>query len=70
MHGLPWSFSWQDLNDLLRPAGNIVHSDIMLDSSGRSKGYGTAIFETPRDAQNAIEVCRGCVWLILGQFPY
>jgi RNA recognition motif-containing protein len=51
---LPYQAGWQDLKDLFRSAGNIVRADINIGPDGRGKGSGTVIFETPKDAQNAI----------------
>jgi len=56
VHGIPFEYAWQELSDLMRTAGRVVHTDIMRDPDGRSKGYGTALFETPTDALNAIAV--------------
>jgi RNA recognition motif-containing protein len=55
VHGLPWRYAWQDLSDLMRTVGQVVHTDIVKDPSGRSKGYGTAQFATPADAMHAIQ---------------
>ena len=51
---LPYQAGWQDLKDLFRSAGNIVRADINIGADGRPKGSGTAIFETSKDAQQAI----------------
>jgi RNA recognition motif-containing protein len=39
---------------LFRTAGNIVRADINIGADGRAKGSGTVIFETAKDAQQAI----------------
>lgn len=59
VHGLPWRYAWQDLSDLMRTVGQVVHTDIVKDPSGRSKGYGTAQFATPADAMHAIQALNG-----------
>jgi len=59
VHGIPFEYAWQELSDLMRTAGRVVHTDIMRDPDGRSKGYGTALFETPTDALNAIAKFHG-----------
>lgn len=46
--------SWQDLKDTFRKAGNVVRADVSAGPDGRSKGYGTVLFETTDDADNAI----------------
>ena len=51
---LPYQAGWQDLKDLFRSAGNIVRADINIGIDGRPKGSGTVIFETSKDAQQAI----------------
>lgn len=51
---LPYQAGWQDLKDLFRAAGNIVRADINIGVDGRAKGSGTVIFETAKDAQQAI----------------
>ena len=53
---LPYQAGWQDLKDLFRAAGNIVRADINIGHDGRAKGSGTVIFETSKDAQQAISV--------------
>ena len=54
---LPYQAGWQDLKDLFRAAGNIVRADINFGVDGRPKGSGTVIFETQKDAQQAISTC-------------
>jgi RNA recognition motif-containing protein len=51
---LPYQAGWQDLKDLFRSAGNIIRADINIGADGRPKGSGTVIFETAKDAQQAI----------------
>lgn len=53
---LPYTTSWQDLKDRFRHAGNIIRADVLLDTTGRSKGQGTVLFESPQDAQKAIRM--------------
>lgn len=62
---MPFSTQWQDLKDLLRPAGRILRADIALAPDGRSKGWGTAVFATPQEAQNAIDTFDG--WEVEGR---
>lgn len=62
---MPFSTQWQDLKDLLRPAGRILRADIALAPDGRSKGWGTAVFATPQEAQNAIDTFDG--WEVDGR---
>lgn len=51
---LPYQAGWQDLKDLFRAAGNISRADINIGMDGRPKGSGTVVFETAKDAQQAI----------------
>jgi RNA recognition motif-containing protein len=46
------------LKDLFRSAGNIIRADINIGADGRPKGSGTVIFETAKDAQQAISACQ------------
>lgn len=52
---LPWNIQWQDLKDLLRPAGRILRADVSIAPDGRSRGWGTALFATEQEAQAAID---------------
>ncbi|KXS13726.1 RNA-binding domain-containing protein [Gonapodya prolifera JEL478] len=44
----------EDLKEFLTKAGPVVHAEVLMNPSGRSKGCGVAEFETPEDAQRAI----------------
>ncbi|TFY75194.1 hypothetical protein EWM64_g8817 [Hericium alpestre] len=59
---LPYQAGWQDLKDLFRSAGNIIRADINIGADGRPKGSGTVIFETAKDAQQAITMYHGFDW--------
>jgi RNA recognition motif-containing protein len=59
---LPYQAGWQDLKDLFRSAGNIIRADINIGADGRPKGSGTVVFETPKDAQQAISMYHGFDW--------
>ncbi|KAI0628597.1 RNA-binding domain-containing protein [Trametes polyzona] len=59
---LPYQAGWQDLKDLFRSAGNIIRADINIGLDGRPKGSGTVIFETAKDAQQAISMYNGFDW--------
>lgn len=56
---LPFSVNWQALKDLMRDAGSVVRADVRVDSWGKSRGFGTVVFETPEDAQKAVEMFLG-----------
>jgi len=53
---LPWDVSWQALKDHFRSAGHVVHADVMADGEGRSRGCGTVLFGTTREAAKAIQM--------------
>jgi RNA recognition motif-containing protein len=57
VHGLPWSVEWQDLKDLAKQHGDVVKADVVKRSDGKSRGFGTIVFKTPEDAQQAIQAC-------------
>ncbi|KAF9009893.1 hypothetical protein BDQ17DRAFT_1347091 [Cyathus striatus] len=59
---LPYQAGWQDLKDLFRAAGNIIRADINIGADGRPKGSGTVVFETSKDAQQAISMYHGFDW--------
>ncbi|PWN44935.1 RNA-binding domain-containing protein, partial [Ceraceosorus guamensis] len=56
---LPFHCQWQDLKDLFRAAGNIQRADVALTPEGRSRGFGTVLFSSPDDAQNAVRIYHG-----------
>lgn len=56
---LPFHCQWQDLKDLFRAAGNIQRADVALSAEGRSRGFGTVLFATAEDAQNAVRIYHG-----------
>ena len=53
---LPWDVAWQALKDHFRAAGNVVHADVATDADGRSRGFGTVLFGTTREAAKAIQL--------------
>ncbi|KAJ8693466.1 g-strand binding protein [Pleurotus ostreatus] len=59
---LPYQAGWQDLKDLFRTAGNIIRADINIGADGRPKGSGTVVFETAKDAVQAINMYHGFDW--------
>lgn len=56
---LPFHCQWQDLKDLFRAAGNIQRADVALNPEGKSRGFGTVLFNTAEDAQNAVRIYHG-----------
>jgi len=61
---LPYNVGWQDMKDLFRGNGqfNVVRADVHLGPDGRPKGSGIVAFETPEDAQGAIQQFNGYDW--------
>ncbi|KAK4498461.1 hypothetical protein PRZ48_011119 [Zasmidium cellare] len=59
---LPFQVGWQDLKDLFRQAGNVLRADVHIAPDGNPKGSGIVAFETPEDAQNAIQNFHGYDW--------
>lgn len=56
---LPFSINWQALKDLMRKAGEVVRADVRLDNWGKSRGFGTVVFNTPEEAEEAISMFQG-----------
>jgi RNA recognition motif-containing protein len=69
---------WQDLKDLLRPAGSIIraesvciyvtHMELTLSSvaagpDGRPRGYGTVLFQSEQDAARAVSMFNEWVFI-------
>ncbi|KAI8388051.1 uncharacterized protein BYT42DRAFT_558768 [Radiomyces spectabilis] len=60
---LPYAASWQDMKDLFRRAGRVIHTDIHTEPmSRRSKGTGIVIFDNPHDARAAIDMFDNYEW--------
>ena len=57
VQGIPFAYAWQDLKDLFKPVGG-VKADIVMGQDGRSKGWGTVLFDSLEDAEKAIQVHR------------
>ncbi|KAG8885859.1 hypothetical protein FRB98_001572 [Tulasnella sp. 332] len=50
---------WQDLKDLFRRVGPVVRADVALGPDGRSRGFGTVLFQTEGDADKAVTLFHG-----------
>ena len=50
---LPW-FSWQDLKDHMRKAGNVDQATILTDPQGNSMGCAVVVYQRPQEAARAI----------------
>ena len=55
VQGIPFAYAWQDLKDLFKPVGG-VKADIVMGQDGRSKGWGTVLFDSQEDTEKAIQV--------------
>ena len=51
---LSYHTSWQDLKDLCKEVGTVLHADVMMEEEGRSKGCGLVKFATASEARRAI----------------
>ncbi|KAI5968621.1 GBP2 [Candida theae] len=56
---LPFSINWQALKDIMRKAGSVVRADVRLDAQGRSRGFGTVVFDTAEEADAAVQMFQG-----------
>lgn len=55
--GVPYAYAWQELKDLFKPLG-AVKADIAMSLDGQSKGWGTVLFDSKAEAENAIKVAQ------------
>jgi RNA recognition motif-containing protein len=53
---LSYDVTWKDLKDHFRQIGTVARSDVILESSGRSKGCGLIEYAIPDHAKDAIEL--------------
>lgn len=54
VHNLPWTCTWQQLKDIFKDL-KVERADVVFDSWGRSRGFGTVKFSTKEDAQAACD---------------
>ena len=59
MHGLPWSYTSDQLLEIFRGVGEIVKGDVAYGRDGRSRGYGIIQFVSPEQASLAISQFNG-----------
>ena len=52
---LPRDFSAADLADLLRPFGEVISTEIVIDSLGYSLGFGRAEMRSEEEADNVVK---------------
>jgi len=53
---LPRDTTWMDLKDMFREAGAVVRADVAQAADGSSKGYGTVLLGSTREAAKAIQL--------------
>jgi RNA recognition motif-containing protein len=51
---LSWDVAWPELKDHMRQAGEVLHSEVICEHNGRSKGCGIVEYATEEEAQEAI----------------
>ena len=60
VRNLPWTTTSEDLREVFQQVGNVVRAEAVCHAdTGRSKGWGTVLFETPEQAQSAIQGFNG-----------
>ena len=60
VRNLPWSTTSEDLRQVFQQVGNVVKAESVCHAdTGRSKGWGTVLFETREQAQAAIQGFNG-----------
>lgn len=58
--GLSWNIEWQDLKDLFKEYGEVLHSKIIKDrETSKSRGFGFVEFATVEEAKAAKEAMDG-----------
>ena len=53
---LPRETTWMELKDMFREAGTVVRADIAQTADGASKGFGTVLLGSTREAAKAIQL--------------
>lgn len=59
IENLPFRCNWYELKTFFSQAGSVVVADIFFDRDGLSKGCGVVRFESPEEAQNAVDTLNG-----------
>ncbi|KAK9817619.1 hypothetical protein WJX74_005926 [Apatococcus lobatus] len=55
VHNLPWICTWQLLKDHFAGAPGLERADVIIDDTGRSRGFGIVKFSSPPDAVAAVQ---------------
>ncbi|RKP08076.1 hypothetical protein THASP1DRAFT_9828, partial [Thamnocephalis sphaerospora] len=59
---LSFSCNWRDLKQLFRNVGNVQRAEIVLGQNGRSRGFGTVLYASASEAEEAIRRYDGHVF--------
>ena len=60
VRNLPWTTTSEDLREVFQQVGTVLNATAVCHAdSGRSKGWGTVLFETPQQATAAIDGFNG-----------
>lgn len=59
VHGLPWSYTDDDLRQIFEGSLNIVKCEVAIGRDGRSRGYGVVQFGSNQEASDAIDQYNG-----------
>eukprot|EP00730_Choanoeca_flexa_P006409 TRINITY_DN12147_c1_g7_i2.p1 TRINITY_DN12147_c1_g7~~TRINITY_DN12147_c1_g7_i2.p1 ORF type:complete len:283 (+),score=77.27 TRINITY_DN12147_c1_g7_i2:36-884(+) len=59
---LPFTTTWQELKDFVKPHGEVLHVDMMTDADGQSKGSAIVRFVDVPTAEAVIEQLNGQVF--------
>eukprot|EP00929_Paragymnodinium_shiwhaense_P009035 TRINITY_DN113061_c0_g1_i1.p1 TRINITY_DN113061_c0_g1~~TRINITY_DN113061_c0_g1_i1.p1 ORF type:complete len:232 (-),score=67.51 TRINITY_DN113061_c0_g1_i1:279-881(-) len=51
---LPFKAAWQELKDMFREYGEVIHVDIARDPEGWSRGFATVLYKEQKEAKAAI----------------
>lgn len=56
---LPFTVNWQELKDMFKPCGVVLHADVVTDRDGKSRGFGTVYMATKEEQLEAIRRWNG-----------
>ncbi|XP_065174359.1 myelin expression factor 2-like [Sycon ciliatum] len=59
VRNLDWGMDWQDVEDVFKVIGDVMHVDILREADGRSKGRATVSFRSIDDCYAAIDSLNG-----------
>lgn len=56
---LPFNVNWQELKDMFKSCGDVLHADVVMDRDGKSRGFGTVYMATRDEQTEAIKRWNG-----------